>query len=342
MSFDPSAVRRNGWIDTLRAASALAVALFHLNVVPLSVPPGPLAGAWHGLWQHGHLGVAVFFALGGYCLVPGWSRASGPREFLLRRFRRILPPYWCSLLLVVALAVIMKLATGVNDVAALPHTPAALLATLTIMTSPVTGIAAINWVYWTLSCMLAFYLLTGLSLVADHRHRANLIAGLHAALCLVDVLLHPPASGALFFVRHWPVFGLGFAVALWSLNRPVAQLMLTTSVLHGIGLVVRSADDAVYLAVGALSAGLLILTDSRRLPGMLQVLRPVGRIAYSLYLVHVPVGIYVLLRFLPAGFDHAATFIGAQLLWLAGVVVAAALFYFACERPFSPPPMPTA
>jgi peptidoglycan/LPS O-acetylase OafA/YrhL len=329
---------RNDWIDLLRALSALAVALFHLNVVPLNLPIGTVAGAWHAFWQHGHLGVAIFFVLGGYCLVPGWSRSAGVRDFLFRRFRRILPPYWCSLLLVAGLAVVLKLVTGVNDVAALPHTPGAILATLTLMTSPVTEVVPINWVYWTLSCMLAFYLLMGLILAFPARHRVSLLVGLHTFVCVMDVLIQPPLAGSLFFIRHWPVFGLGLAVALWPVQRRGAQVMLVLSVLHVAGLLARATDGAAYLAVGLLSCVLLTVTRFHPLPGVFRPFLPVGRISYSLYLVHVPVGIYILLRFMPENPGHAAAFIAAQLAWLAGTVAVAALFFAACERPFLPPP----
>jgi peptidoglycan/LPS O-acetylase OafA/YrhL len=59
--------------------------------------------------------------------------------------------------------------------------------------------------------------------------------------------------------------------------------------------------------------------------------------SYSLYLVHVPIGIYVLLRFMPVNPDDAAVFVGGQLVWLTGTVGAAAMFFIAGERPFLPP-----
>jgi peptidoglycan/LPS O-acetylase OafA/YrhL len=138
---------RNGWIDLLRALGALGVVLFHLNALPTGRPAGTVSAAWHWFWGYGHLGVGVFFFLSGYCLVPGWNRSAGLRDFLRRRLGRIMPPYWCSLLLVVALAAAFKLAAGVNDVALLPHTARAILATVLLGTTPVTDIPTMNWVY---------------------------------------------------------------------------------------------------------------------------------------------------------------------------------------------------
>lgn len=326
---------RNGWIDVLRALGAMAVALFHLNVIQQPVPTGALAHRWHVLWQHGHLGVAVFFALSGYCLMPGWCRSPGWPDFLQRRIGRILPPYWCSLLLVAGLAGALKAVTGTNDIAGLPRTPGAILATLCLLTDPVTAVPRSNWVYWTLSCMLAFYLLTGLTLLAGRR-RVAWLAGLHAGLCAVDVIFHPAPAGGLFFIRHWPVFAVGAALGLWPAHRRAAQAMLAVSILHASWTIGTGADETHYVLVGGLTAVALVLTHRRPLPRLLEPLAPLGRISYSLYLVHIPVGIYLLARFLPGEYSHAATFIGWQLLWLAGTLAAAAGFYLLGERPFLP------
>jgi len=158
---------RNGWIDVLRALSALAVGLFHFNTVPSTLPPGTIAQGWRNLWSHGHWGIGVFFALSGYCLFPGWSRAVGGLDFLRRRARRIFPPYWSSLLLIALLALGVKLVTGVNDVAKLPSNAGAVAATVLLMTDPVTAIPTINWVYWTLSGTASFA--SGISFSIPHR-----------------------------------------------------------------------------------------------------------------------------------------------------------------------------
>jgi len=325
---------RNGWIDVLRALSALAVGLFHFNTVPSTLPPGTIAQGWRNLWSHGHWGVGVFFALSGYCLFPGWSRAVGGLDFLRRRARRIFPPYWSSLLLIALLALGVKLVTGVNDVAKLPSNAGAVAATVLLMTDPVTAIPTINWVYWTLSGIVAFYLLTALPLLASRTHPLPILVALHGFLCLGDFLFHPAPIGPLFFVRTWPVFGLGLALAVWQRQRRSGTVMLVISLLHATWLIRSDADSRHYLLVGVVTVALLALTHAWPFPSWLRPLAHIGEFSYSLYLVHVPLGVYLFMRLLPAQSPTALAHIVGQLLLLGATVAAARVFYLVAERPF--------
>ncbi len=330
-------IARNDWIDLLRAVSALAVVLFHFNRMPVMVPPDWLARTWHAVWIHGHWGVGVFFALSGYCLIPGWIRSPGSRDFFQRRVVRIFPSYWCSLLLVATLAVATKLLTGVNDVAPLPRDISAITATVLLVTNPVTTIPTINWVYWTLSNVLAFYALIGLVLLWPRPGRIPALAGLHALLCLVDFTCHPAPAGPLFFIQAWPIFGLGLAVAIQPLHRRTGWIMLLTSLLHAIWLIGGGADVNHYLAVGGVTLAVLVLCRDRAFPRWLRPLAWIGKISYSLYLVHVPIGVYVLMRYLPRSYTMSFLQVGAHLLLLAATTAAAGLFYLVAERPFLSP-----
>lgn len=330
-----SAAARNGWIDVLRALSAISVALFHFNVVEQTVPPGAPAQGWHAFWQHGHLGVGVFFTLSGYYLIPGWSRAAGAGGFLRHRAWRILPPYWCSLLFVVLVAVGIKLVTGVNDTTALPRDPLAVLATLTLLTKPATTVPTVNWAYWTLSYLLAFNLVAALPLLAARPARIYLLAAVHVGLCLTDLLAHPVPTGELFFIKHWPIFGLGAALALWTTDRPISAGLLLVSAAHAAVTLAAGRDDTHYLVTGFVTAALIVLTAHMPCPGWLRPVAGVGATSYSLYLVHVPVGIYLCWRLMPARFGSSISFIAAQLLLLAATLAGARLFYLLCERPFA-------
>lgn len=328
---------RNEWIDVMRALSALAVVLFHFNRVTVTMPADWFARDWHALWMRGYWGVGVFFALSGYCLFPAWSRAAGCFDFLRRRLVRIFPPYWASLLLVAAIALAAKLITGVNDVAALPREPQAIAATLLLLTDPFTAIPTVNWVYWTLTCLLACYLLMGLVLLSPGPARLPVLASLHLLLCALAIAFPSVATGPFFFLRPWPVFGCGLALAAYDRHRPAGGVMLLTSLLSAAWLIGRGGDESHLLAVGGATAALLALGRNRPFPARLRPLAWVGRFSYSLYLVHVPAGVYVLMRFLPEGFAFPVTRIGSQLVLLAATVAVAWLFSLVAERPFLPP-----
>ena len=326
---------RNPWIDVLRGISAMAVVLFHFNVIEQTVPAGAAAQAWHAFWQYGHLGVGVFFTLSGYFLIPAWTRAQGAGEFLRHRAWRLLPPYWCSLLLIAGLAMAFKLALGVNDIARMPRSPFAVFATLTLLTSPVSAVPALNWVYWTLSYLMAFTLLAALPLFAPRSARVYLFAGLHLGLCRLDVLVRPAPVGAWFFVKHWPVFGLGAALALWVSDRRVGAGLLLVSAAHAWLTLGRGLDDTHYILTGWVTVGIILATVRAAFPSWLRAFAEVGATSYSLYLIHVPVGVYALWRLLPESPGSSAGFIGKQLLLLGATLVFARLFFQLCERPFN-------
>lgn len=327
---------RNGWIDVLRALSALAVVLFHFNSIPLTVPTGWAAQVWHTVWLQGYWGVSVFFVLSGYCIFPGWNRASGCGDFLRRRGGRIFPPYWGSLLLVVALAGLVRLLTGVNDVAALPHNPPAIVATLLLLTHPLTAVPTINWVYWSLTSLLAFYLVLGLTLLLPRSGRIGLIAGLHGLFCLVATCCPPAVPGPLFFVVFWPVFGAGVALAVFFSHHRTGLVMLLVSALQALWQLGHIADSTRSLLVVSVTLIYLAVIRNRLMPSAIQPLAWIGTISFSVYLVHVPIGVAGLMRFLPGVFANSLSYIGAQLLLLVVTVGAAGLFYLMVERPFLP------
>jgi peptidoglycan/LPS O-acetylase OafA/YrhL len=330
---DLGAHGRNGWVDVFRGAAAIAVALYHFNVVPTTGAPGPLSAAWRWVWAYGYLGVPVFFALSGYCVGKTWLKSPGAADFARRRARRILPPYWACVLLVIALAFVRRLATGTNDIGVLPRTPGALLATAALATYPVTSVPAMNWVYWTLYCEAIFYALLALALMVGGS-RVAVLAGLHGALCVLAAVHCLPDVGPLLWVNCWPAFGVGAALAVLPRHRPVAAGMLAAGVLPLCGFA-RHPRDAVFLAVAFATTGLVHLTARRVVPGPLVAVERVGEFSYSLYLVHVPIGALLLLRLFPGSFGSDAGYLLRQLGILAGVLVAARLFFVAVERPFA-------
>ncbi len=95
---------RLDYLDGLRGLAALYVVIYHASNwidVPL---PGKL-GLAQKLLTYGHFAVAVFIILSGYCLMLPVVRSAdrqlrgGFKEYIRRRARRILPPYYATLLL---------------------------------------------------------------------------------------------------------------------------------------------------------------------------------------------------------------------------------------------------
>ncbi len=106
----PRPTRRLRYLDGVRAAAALLVVLVHVrSTVPSLALPRPV----DQLFNLGHFAVTVFIVVSGFSLGLGWARLAGSpgwtREFIARRFWRIVPTYWAAIVLSV---VLIKLAIG--------------------------------------------------------------------------------------------------------------------------------------------------------------------------------------------------------------------------------------
>lgn len=304
---------RNLWIDTLRGLSAVWVVVFHINEV---IPSGnPYYKFFVGL---GYLGVPVFFVISGYCVWASALRSKGYKEFLWRRFFRIYPPFIASLLLVVAVCVVRKLLAGQNDLTALPDSLLSWLATLSLTTSPVSSVGTVNWVYWSLSYEVAFYLIVAIGM-SKQSYRLWVIYSL-LALSLVPTLQSFPGF---FFLDRFGIFTIGIGISMLTQNNRkdafgIIALSLT-SIIFNSSLLVQFV-----IFVTALS---LWISDHRKTwLNCHNTFTDLGLISYSLYLIHVPLGCYLLLRFTEGLWNESLL---PHLVYDASVTLVCIFFSFA-------------
>ncbi len=323
-----SAARRHEpWIDWLRAGASIAVVFFHLN----EIRPDHGATLYGSIASRGRLGVAIFFVVSGYCVMLSSLDRPSALGFLFKRYVRVLPPYWASLLVVAGVVVARKVVSGYNDVTVLPRRLTEILATLTLTTTPVTAIPTVNWVYWTLSYELAFYGMMALALL---RWAIFAPAMLTLTVATAVLAVYPLAKlPGLFFLDQWPLFALGVGLAETIHRRSgfgLAMMVAATIILPLI------APIAVVLAGGLTAASIYLVRAFPRAEARLYR-RPVaflGTISYSLYLIHVPIGVYALGHLVHLGSETAQP---ARLLTdalvIAGCILAAYAFHRAVERP---------
>src|SRR4051812_49384088 len=134
-------------LDAWRGLAALSVLLFHS--VNTLVGPGQ---SWlTDALRQGWAGVYVFFPISGYCiLAASHSRANASVGlFLKRRWRRIFPTYWASVL--VAVIVTVAFAPFSNGSIRALVDPGVKWLSIATLTQGFAGIPdAINPVYWSL------------------------------------------------------------------------------------------------------------------------------------------------------------------------------------------------
>ena len=96
-------------VDALRALAALAVVFHHSYIPQVGVPLYDSFLTF--FYRHGTLGVDLFFLLSGFCIHGAYSAARdrfSSKNYLIRRWWRIYPPYFFAL----GLAVILNLFTN--------------------------------------------------------------------------------------------------------------------------------------------------------------------------------------------------------------------------------------
>ncbi len=300
---------RNIAVDWLRGFCAVWVVLFHLNE---PVPFSPTI--WRTFCVYGWLGVPIFFAISGYCIAAialghakNLSAIQRVWRFLLSRLTRILIPFWGSLLIVVATVCVRVWYAGHNDVTVLPKSIPELMANLTLTTKPVTEIPAMNWVYWSLSYEVAFYILVAASLFF-RRFDLVLSGVLVASAFLIYLFPHLIASPSFFWADKLPLFLIGFFV------RHLADGQTRCSSL--VGLLAASCCSFIFNNLVEVAAALLVIQitrlgsvqHSRKLGFAGRLMQAIGKQSFSVYLIHVPIGVYLVGRARPAGIVNYLVF----------------------------------
>ena len=314
-------------LDILRGAAALSVTLFHC----VNSHPGVSASAIGGVLLYGWAGVFLFFPISGYCIYAALDRSdsAGPSRFLYRRWARIVPAYWASVLLAVAIA-LAALPFNRGSMADIALSPTQWLSVLSLTQVFPGWDGIVNPVYWSLAYEAQFYVAMALVLLAPREWRPAIVT-VTACIAAAYVAL-PGLQVRGLFLNYWLNFALGCAVYVWLHVPEARKLALITAAAAVVSAMARmDIALAVSLVCGAVMV-LLAAADARVAAARVAVpLIMLGEISYSLYLTHVPIGGRVVN--LLARFDAP--------LWLAGgtaagiSIAAAALFYAVVERPLN-------
>ena len=338
-------------IDSVKGVAALLIVLHHLAFYgPLSDVAFPLApGALTWLSEYARMAVQAFLVIAGFGTARKLARLPqlGPREFgleLWSRYRRVGVPYLAALVL----------AIGCNELArhwmehpsiSAPPTWTQLLAHATFLTH-ILGFEPLTAGVWYLAIdfqlLLVSLLLLALSQrIAGARNTPGVTPRLFIVLCSglalwslfwLNRLSHLDNYAVYFFATYF----LGMLVG-WALQGTVSRPLV--GVCLGIVAVALCYEFRPRLLV-ALATTLLLLAGThakalRSWPNN-RLLVGLGRISYSLFLVHFPICLLVNAwgsRHL-TGSPHAALFGMALAVVLS--LVAAVIFYRYVEARCAP------
>jgi len=331
-------------MDWLRGLAALWVVFFHINE-PIRLRPD----LYSNFCKLGWLGVPVFFVISGWCMSQLEQNAQVPSRFMIARWLRIYPPYIISVVLTLAVIGLSVAWRGVNDLhVGLPKTPVALLSIIGMATDPATATPNINWSYWTLPVEFAFYIIIYMAIVVSSmrstsKRKNTGIVSLALLGCGAVILLKVKTSATiLFWMPFFPMFALGYYShrLLPDVNQDqernlalvflVVAIVLILSDSHPIPRVLAAGFGALLLAA---EANQKITIKSTK--AYAKALSFLGAISYSLYLTHVPIACYFLIRL------RTESILNNQIVHAMadGVIVvlacfAATAFFWFVEKPF--------
>jgi len=327
-------------VDALKAIASQLIVLHHLAFYgPMSdyaLPLAPDLIPW--LYDNARIAVQVFLVIGGFLaaqtLAPDGSLTGKPVVRLIwRRYLKLVLPYLGALLLAIALSAIAR---NLVDNEAIPEAPtlARFLAHLFLLQG-ILGYDGLSAGVWYVAIDFQLY------------------ASLLLILWVVQrILPRPPAAGrvlvivlliaSLFYFNrddgwdNWAIYffgayGLG-ATVYWNVRREEAPLWLGLIAILVIAAlmvdfrsrIVVALCVAIVLGVARYRGFIETWPRSRLIAGL-------GRISYSVFLVHFPVCLIinaVFERFVTHA--PAVQFAGMVVAWLASIAVGA-VFYAQVE-----------
>ncbi len=294
-------------VDLIRGLAALAILVWHyphfyfntkLGVVVYDPKSQPFYDALELFYRHGYFAVQLFWLISGFVFASVYAgTAPSGREFFVNRFARLYPLHFATLILVALLQLLSYQLEGAHQIYEHNDAEHFLLNLLFISHWGFEAGDSFNAPIWSVSVEIFVYIVFFLSLrflFTLGIIGPILMAALFALLFAVDI------PGA--FWQCGTYFFAGCGVYIWLIKfreRNFASALAGVLAMVGGVLLLRwnapHTDDAgrVCLFSGlVLTAASIDFWDKRHTAARFAM---VGNMTYSLYLLHVPVQILIIL-----------------------------------------------
>lgn len=341
-------------IDGLRFFAVVWVFLYHLDDYLITAYHVRQCEVLQMILGNGHLGVELFFVISGFVLALPFAKyylKNGKkinlRQYFLRRFTRLGPPYFLIMIL------LFFINSGTHfDVARkqAPHLLASLFYVHNIIYP--NSLPSVNPVAWSLEVEIQFYILVPLFahiFILNKNTRRRLLL---SVMIIMPVIQYFYKVDVLSFYQFIQYFCTGFLLAdLYISNdaryfykhasraKKVLLSILGTLIFFAILMVHSSRTSLPYtlflpLAVLAFYFTVLFIPFWRRVFSI-KWITILGGMSYSIYLIHVSV-ISVFGNFLsryPTITDHFRYFIIPLLIFGSLTAILSTIFFYFIERP---------
>lgn len=343
------------WVDAIRGLACVAVILRHL-FHPAHLHPGlaRLFPAWLE-WLHvvSAAGVYAFFVISGFVIAHSLRNNSLNNQsvvnFIVRRQVRLDPVYWaCLLLFLIVPALFFDL--GALAKISLPN-----LVINAVYLQSLLAKESIIGPSWTLCIEIQFYLafigilMLGRSArkISPQNNLTLVSLAILFATGLLALLLKHKTFYAAIFISYWHFFAVG-ALTYYALQKMISARLYAFFVLAFALSLAFSPLDAIAdfgtkhsLSLAAMTVALATAlslfyagkSGKMAVWGNTPILQYLGKISYTLYLIHVLVIQILTDLWAPKPIENSALALGFYFLCFAVSILCAHILHLLVEKP---------
>ena len=283
-------------LDALRGIAAVVVMLFHYLAgyhYEFGFSSAPVIA-----FEDGFFGVQLFFIISGFVIYYSITNSKNVPDFLIRRFIRLFPTYWCCMFITFAVVSYYSLS---------PIRETTFREAL-INLSMIQGLFSVKYVdtsYWSLQIELFFYFFVALIFSLGVQRFLNFIlAGWLLLIVFYNFVYKIPGAGLLFNLQYGMLFVAGIAfykIKVLKQNNFFNHFIIVCSYIICLAVLRNMRGylfgiSAVYIVFYLAIYGMLPFLKN-------SVLLFLGKISYALYLIHDNIGMVVLQQLKMYGYN---------------------------------------
>lgn len=313
-------------IDFLRGLAALMVLLVHASSSTLPwIEESPL----HEVFMFGKYGVQIFFVISGYIITYSLFHSNysirNIFKFLGKRLIRINPPAYLIIMLFLLIELITWTVTGNYLILTNPFDPKQLATNFLFLTDAFETDLYIE-TFWTLEAEMQFYILIALVYPLIISKSSVLRHLLLLGLALLGFLSIP-----LYLTESIGCFLVGISFFLFQVN----YLSKLSFGLFGLLFISIFIFNEQYSEMVFALLGLFVISIKQAIHS--SFFQFIGKISYSLYILHVFIFTYLDVILMRLDLDHLHESLETKILIIACyssiAIVISSLFYHYIERP---------
>ena len=307
--------RRIDELDSLRGVAALVVVLYHYTFRFEELFGIEFITDYFNL-PHGHYGVELFFVISGFVIFMSIEKTNNPFKFFYKRFVRLYPTFWIAMIfsfICISLFGPELLKVSVSD----------FLVNFTMIPS-FFNVDSVDGVYWTLKVEMFFYLVVFLVLVLKKKESYKLLGYLYIVLGIISFIILRPT----FYYFYGSLFLIGINYyKIWKGNSNW-QNHLQIFICLVLTLFYSSLEFFIVTSILVSVFYLMVFEKLKFLK--ISFLLFLGKISYSLYLIHQYLGYTIQLKLIDTGIEN---FLILLIIPLLISILIASLITFYIEKP---------